>query len=172
VVLSDGHPVVVAGTLGAGHVVWSGLNLPFHAATTMNPEESRLLANEITWAAPTSAGPPAYQAEFVNPQLRRVVVQSSADGVLFKESAVANWQATVDGRTLTIYRAGPDFVYVPLPADVTYPATVVFAFSRTATEWLGDAISAASLVGLIVWLVVRRLRPQFARLAPNGRIHR
>lgn len=158
VLFSGGHPVVVAGALGAGHVVWSGMNLPFHAATTMNPEESRLLANEITWAAPKSSVPPAYEAEFVNPQLRRVVVQSSADGVLFKESAVANWQATVNGRTLTIYHAGPDFMYVRLPADISYPATAVFAFNRTAVEWVGDTISAASLVGLAVWLVVRRLR--------------
>jgi hypothetical protein len=30
VLLSDGRPVVVAGTLGRGRVVWSSLNLPYH----------------------------------------------------------------------------------------------------------------------------------------------
>lgn len=158
VLLSDGRPVVVAGTLGAGHVVWSGMNLPYHAATTRNAAESRLLAGEITWTAPKHAAAPSYQAEFVNPQLRRVSVSSETDGVLFKENFVANWSATIDGKPATIYRAGPDFMYVPLGPNARYPATVEFVFARTALEWAGDGISLVSLVGLLAWLFLGAAR--------------
>jgi len=158
VLLSDGRPVLVAGTLGAGHVVWSGMNLPYHAAATRNREESRLLASELTWAAPKQAPDPPYQAEIVNPQLRRVSVTSEAAGVLFKESYVANWQATVNGRPALIHRAGPDFMYVTIPAAASYPAAVEFTFTHTSLEWTADMVSGASALGLIGWAVSGRIR--------------
>jgi uncharacterized protein DUF6541 len=169
VLLSDGRPVVVAGTLGAGRVVWSGMNLPYHAASTRNVAESRLLANAISWAAPAASSAPTFQADFVNPELRKVTVTSPAKGVLLKESWVPNWQASVNGHLMTIYRAGPDFMYVPVRNET---GTVQFEFTRTAVEWAGDAISIAAVVGLIWWLAepwIRRrpLRRLVDRLGPG-----
>lgn len=161
VLLSDGRPVVVAGNLGAGHVLWSGMNLPYHAASTLNREESRLLGDAIAWTAPTERLSPEFQAEFVNPELRRVTVGSAATGVLLKENWVPNWVATVNGRAAPIYRAGPDFMYVPIPSGTARPATVEFQFTRTAVEWTGDAISVLAVIGLLGWLVwpwIRRRR--------------
>lgn len=150
VLLSDGRPVVVAGNLGAGHVVWSGMNLPYHAASTENGNESRLLGNAISWAAPREGSAPAFQADFVNPELRRISVTSAARGVLLKENWVPNWQASVNGEPAAIYRAGPDFMYVPIPSGT---ATVEFRFTRTPLEWVGDSVSLVAVIGLLAWLV-------------------
>ena len=158
VLLSDGRPVVVAGTLGSGHVLWSGMNLPYHAASTVNREESRLLGNAIAWTAPTERPPPDFKAEFVNPKLRRVTVDSAGAGVLLKENWVPNWVATVNGRAAPIYRAGPDFMYVPIATGSATPAIVEFRFTRTLVEWTGDAISALAVIGLLGWLVWPRVR--------------
>jgi hypothetical protein len=160
VLLSDGRPVLVAGTLGQGRVVWSGMNLPYHVVSNQAEEESRLLSQEITWASPRDAITPAYTADFVNPQLSRIEITSMAKGVLFKESWFANWHAFVNGTSASIYRAGPDFMYVPLGNGVAYPASVTLEFSRSGLEWLGDSISVLSVLGLIIYAAFgnRRLR--------------
>jgi hypothetical protein len=169
VLLSDGRPVVVAGTLGRGRVVWSGLNLPYHVVSNQAEEESRLLSQEITWASPRDTTTPAYTADFVNPQLSRVEITSMATGVLFKESWFPNWQASVNGTPASIYRAGPDFMYVPLGKGVKYPAAVTLEFTRSGLEWLGDSISVLSVLGLVIYAVdgnwrLRRRR----RAAPSA----
>jgi hypothetical protein len=154
VLLSDGRPVVVAGLLGSGRVVWSGLNLPYHIVSNQIEEESRLLAQEISWASPREASDPAYSVTFVNPQLRTIAITSPGTGVLFKESSFPNWHATINGTTAPVYEAGLGFMYVPLGRDVRYPAQVRFEFERSALEWVGDAISIVALAGLCVYLLV------------------
>jgi hypothetical protein len=168
VLLSGGRPVVVAGALGRGHVVWSGMNLPYHVANGQVEEESRLLSQEITWASPSEGTNPIYTAEFVNPQLSRVAIATEAKGVLFKESWFANWRASVNGTSVPIYRAGPDFMYVPLGKNVRYPATVTIEFTRSALEWLGDAISALALVALLIYAVAGRRRVRLSNVRARG----
>ena len=158
VLLSGGDPVMVAGTLGKGRVVWSGMNLPYHIASTRNAEESRLLTQAVSWSAPKQSTAPAYTATFVNAQLRRVVLTSPAAGVLLKESAVPNWLARVNGTTIGIYRAGPDFMYVPIPPGTNYPATVELEFTHTPVEVISDALSVVALVVLLGWLASGRRR--------------
>lgn len=156
--LSDGDPVVVAGTLGTGRVVWSGMNLPFHITSNRAAQESRLFTREISWAAPRQSAEPAYKATFISAQHRRVVIEGQASGVLLKESWVPNWQASIGGESLTIYRAGPDFMYVSIPRGLSYPATLDFEFTHSSIELIGDAVSVLGLVGLLAWLVVGRVR--------------
>lgn len=160
VLVSGGRPVLVAGTLGRGRVVWSGLNLPYHIVSNQAVEESRLLAQEITWASPQAAKDPTYAATFVNPQLSRITITSPATGVLFKESWHANWHASINGRSTPLYKAGPDFIYVPLGKTVAYPARISFEFTRSSGEWLSNGISMVALAGLLVYAFVgvRRLR--------------
>jgi hypothetical protein len=164
VLLSDGRPVLVVGRLGSGRVVWSGLNLPYHIVSNHSEEESRLLAQEISWASPRETSDPAFAATFVNPQLRRIAISSPGTGVLFKESSFPNWHATINGRSAPVFEAGLGFMYVPLGSDVTYPAQVTFTFDRSAVEWVGDGISIVALAGLVVYVLygarkLRRRRP-------------
>jgi hypothetical protein len=163
--LSDGRPVLVAGALGRGRVVWSGMNLPYHVVSNQAEAESRLLSQEITWVSPGEATSPTYSADFVNPQLSRVTIASPAKGVLFKESWFANWHASVNGMSAGVYRAGPDFMYVPLGKEVTYPASITLEFTPSALERVSDAISALTLVGLLIYAVVggRRVRSLYVR---------
>ena len=163
VLFSGGRPVVVAGALGAGRVVWSGLNLPFHSVINQAIEESRLLAQEIAWAAPDHGGSASYSTNFVNPQLRRIVVSSPAAGVLFKENWFADWHASVNGTAAQVFRAGPDFMYVPLESSVTYPVQLEFAFTRSLLEWSSDGISVLAVIGLVAYFaagVISRRRPR------------
>lgn len=153
VLMSDGQPVLVAGTLGRGRVVWSGLNLPFHIVTNQNAAESRLLAQEISWAAPDNGVDPGYDATWVNPELRRIVVQTPATGVLLKESWFSDWYATINGVAATVYAAGPDFMYVPLGDNVRFPASVELAFAKSPVEQLGDGISVTAIAALIAYVL-------------------
>jgi hypothetical protein len=151
VLTSNGRPLMVAGILGKGRVVWSGMNLPYHAQSTQNAVESELLAQLLAWSAPSSGGDPSFQTTFLNPQQRRITILTPATGVLMKENWVANWQVTVNGRPAGIVPAGPDFIYVPLAKNTSYPAQVEFQFVRSPAEWFGDAVSIASLVGLVLY---------------------
>lgn len=153
VLMSNGHPVIVAGSLGRGRVVWSGLNLPFHIVSNQNAVESRLLAQEIAWAAPDNGVDPGYDATWVNPELRRITVQTPATGVLLKESWFSDWHATINGVAATVYAAGPDFMYVPLGNNVRFPASVELAFAKSPTEQLGAIISVAAIAALIAYLL-------------------
>ena len=100
--------VVVTGQLGSGRVVWSGLNLPYHVDAYRNGEESRFLTNAIAWASRTTPQQGARStAHFDGPQQTTVAVDATSRGVLFKESFFDRWHAYVDGREVTVYRAGP-----------------------------------------------------------------
>jgi hypothetical protein len=151
VLLSGGRPVVVAGNLGLGRVVWSGMNLPYHIVTNAAAQESRLLAQEIAWAAPDNAVDPSYDATFVNPELRRITVTAFGTGVLFKENWFEDWHATINGKVANVYAAGPDFMYVPLGKNVQFPAHVELVFTPSAAEQVGNNISEAALSALIAY---------------------
>ncbi len=168
VLMSDGDPVMVAGILGSGRVVWSGMNLPYHIESTRTVEESRLLSQAIVWTTPRQAAEPDYTATFVNPKLRRVVVAGPASGILLKESWVPNWQASVNGKSVDVYRAGPDLMYVPLPPGAVYPATVELQFTRTPVELISDVISLLALVGLLGSLVVGSIRARRRARSTNA----
>jgi hypothetical protein len=94
-----------------------------------------------------------------------------ATGVLFKESWFPNWHASVNGVPASIYRAGPDFMYVPLGKGVKYPAVVTLEFTRSGLEWLGDSISVLSLLGLAIYAVdgIGRLRRRRRTASSAGR---
>ena len=154
VLMSGGRPVMVAGTLGRGRVVWSGLNLPYHIVSNKAADESRLLAQEIAWAAPDTATDPAYDATFVNPDLRRITVSAPATGVLLKENWFQDWHATINGVAATLYAAGPDFMYVPLGQSVRFPARVEIAFTPSTSEQLADNISVAAIAALIAYVLI------------------
>ena len=69
-----------------------------------------------------------------------------------------NWLARVNGTTVGIYRAGPDFMYVPIPPGTNYPVTVELEFTHTPLEVISDALSIVALVVLLGWLASGRLR--------------
>jgi hypothetical protein len=157
VVQSGSDSVVVAGQLGLGRVVWSGLNLPFHVDSFRSAEESAFLAKAIAWVSRSHNDMSATaSARFDGPQQTTISVTSSARGVLFKESWFDRWHAYVNGREVDILRAGPGFMYVRLPTDMRLPATVQLRYQKSAADWAGIAVSVSTLLALMTWPRWRR----------------
>ena len=166
VVWSGTEGVVVTGQLGQGRVVWSGLNLPFHVDSYANAEESRFLTTAMAWAArPTNQVNAVGSAHLDGPQQMTVSVGSSARGVLFKESWFDRWHVYVNGSEAPIFRAGPGFMYVLLPDGTHLPATIQWRYERSAPDWAGIVLSAATLIALLTWPRWRR----YVRSALGGR---
>ncbi|MFQ6000821.1 MAG: 6-pyruvoyl-tetrahydropterin synthase-related protein, partial [Anaerolineae bacterium] len=155
ILFTNGHPIIVAGQYGQGRVVWTGMNLPYHILSYRNQNESRFLAQMIEWVAGEGGPQPDYEAQFIHPQKRVVNVLSPAKGVLFKESFFPNWHAYVAGRESTIYRAGPDFIYLPLPKDTPYPIEVILEYKKSILEWISLGISLITLLGLAAYAIKR-----------------
>ena len=153
---NHGRPVVVASEFGLGRTIWSGLNLPYHIMVYRNSEESKFLLRMLDWAASFSNGrerETRYSVKRSNPQRVEVLVTSRANGILFKESYFEDWHAFMMAngqRTdLTIYRSGPDFMYVPLEPSLSQPLNVIFEYQMSYVEWSGIIISLVTMVVLI-----------------------
>jgi hypothetical protein len=152
VVRSGADSVVVAGQLGQGRVVWSGLNLPFHIDSYRNAEESRFLTTAMAWASPAkSEVAAAASARLDGPQQMTISVGSQVRGVLFKESWFDRWHAYVNGHELGVLRAGPGLMYVRLPQDTRFPATVEWRYEKSLADWAGIAMSAVALIAFVTW---------------------
>jgi hypothetical protein len=151
-VWSGPEPVVVAGELGQGRVVWSGLNLPFHIDTYRNAQESRFLTLAMAWVSHSKNDvAPISSARRDGPQQTTISVETSARGVLFKETWFDRWHAYVNGRQVNVLRAGPGFMYLQLPQDIRFPAAVEWRYEKAVVDWAGIVVSAATVITLITW---------------------
>jgi hypothetical protein len=152
VVRSGADSVVVAGQLGQGRVVWSGLNLPFHIDSYRSAEESRFLTTAMAWASRSNNDVATISsAQRAGPQQMTISVDSTTRGVLFKESWFDRWHAYVNGREVDILPAGPGFMYISLPKDTRFPAAVQWRYEKSLVDWAGIVASAATLIALITW---------------------
>lgn len=152
VLWSGADSVVVAGQLGQGRVVWSGLNLPFHIDSYQSAEESRFLTTAMAWASRSNNDVAAISSARRNgPQQMTISVGSNARGVLFKESWFDRWNAYVNGGKVDVLRAGPGFMYVLLPKDTRFPAVVQWRYQKSVVDWAGIVLSAATLIALVSW---------------------
>ena len=160
-VLSSGPWVVAAvGELGRGESIWSGIGLPYHAASFGSSVESNLIGRLLDARQPEPA--PASDARFVNSQQREITVGSDAGGVLFKERYAPGWHARSGDQDLRIAPAGPGMMYVALPPGHD-TATVVLTYRRSPVEKVGYAVSLLALVGALGVLVLRPRRRRRAR---------
>jgi len=152
VVQSGADSVVVAGQLGQGRVVWSGLNLPFHIDDYRSAEESRFLTTAMTWASRSrNVAAASSSAHLDGPQQMTVSVSSNARGVLFKESWFDRWHAYVNGQKVNVLSAGPGFMYIVFPKNTQFPATVQWRYEKSVVDWAGIVTSAATLIALVTW---------------------
>lgn len=158
--LSAGPSVVaVVGEIGRGESIWSGIGLPYHAASFDSSIEADLIGRLLD--ARVSEPAPSSDARFVNSQRREITVGSDADGVLFKERYADGWHARSRDQDLRIEPAGPGMMYVALPPG--HPAaTVVLTYRTSPVEKVGYAVSLFALLGV---LAVLALRPRWRRRA-------
>lgn len=165
------RPILAGGDFGKGRVVWSGMNLLFHINSYTNEVESKLWGKLLNWAGrveglevfeyPEDNNSLIYEtatfsAEFVNPEKRIVTARRTVSGVLLKEFYFPNWHAYImrNGKKegAKIYRAGPEFMYVPIPQGTSYPIQVIFEYRKSSLEQAAAAISFVTLAALLLYL--------------------
>ena len=96
ILLTNGHPIVVAGEYGKGRVIWSGMNLFYHAKSYRNKEELKFIVNILKWLNGIGGtSNPSYNVEFINPQKRIITIEDKYKGILFKEHYFTQWHATL-----------------------------------------------------------------------------
>ena len=156
----EDRPLVVMGEYEKGRVIWSGLNLPYHVISYHNYWESLLLSRMMDWvsrAPERDTSSLNHTVSRPHPEKVIVNVDSEARGVLFKECYFKNWRAYLtdpDGRRqkLSIYLAGPSFMYIDLPRVVDYPIEVVFEYSWGLDVVVWYAVSIVTFIALLIYV--------------------
>lgn len=127
-------PLLARERVGEGTVIWSGMNLIGHYRLHGSEAEARLLANIVRELAGARRSERRAEWERLRPE--RVAVRVGPDDagawVLFREALVPEWRATVDGRELRLWKAGPGFVAARLPERVGAGTLVIE--QRTGAE--------------------------------------
>jgi hypothetical protein len=152
---SGTHVVSATRNLGAGRVTWSGMALPYHAAVFQSADEGTLLGRLLSADASPAPDPPQ-KATFVNSERREVTAGPDAHGVLLKEHLAPDWHATVNGREVPLWSAGPGLMWVSLPehhGDVR----VVFAYRLGSVEKTGYGLSGLALLVTLALALSGRL---------------
>ena len=152
---ADGDPLIVQARDGAGTVVMSGMNLPFHAASFNNAAEAAFLEGLIegSYARPAAPAPPSYRTRFEGADAVEVDVRvGDATGVLFKENDYPDWHATVNGVATPIYPAGPGMMYVPFSGGT--PARISIFYRLSPTEYVSTGITLATIVLLALFAII------------------
>jgi hypothetical protein len=158
---------------GRGSVVWSGMNLIFHAAFRQSPSENQFLATQLAWLNPAGGPPQQNLTPTWTGQAQAVVDLQPAAGpslVLFKESALPGWtvnlQTPSGARSLDFESSEMDYVLVRLDS-VPAGSRLVFTFGPTPRIYAWWAISILTLAGVFAWA----LRPALVQ-APLRAVNR
>src|SRR3989344_2814349 len=149
-------PIVIERRLGEGLILWSGMNLPYHAIRKHNPEEIRFFETLLGRVLPPKSDEQTIIPGTIldsRPQQREIRV-SGVKGVLLKEQGYNGWVASVTSngkkRKLPIYQTGPaypGFMYVRIPDDLQAGEVVV------AYHFRGSLINWVTTIGTLVIVI-------------------
>jgi hypothetical protein len=158
IILSNAGQIVMAESdYGKGKIIWSGLNLPYHLTYHQNSAERKFLLDLVGTLVDLREKPvPISVANWINPQLRKLVLPQGAKGALLKEYYFKGWKAyaSAKGRRkrvpiLTAGPAYPGYMYVPIPKEWQQAEVEIeFRFSGTVKYWLYEILPW--IMGLIV----------------------
>jgi hypothetical protein len=175
-ITAGGDLVMASRDFGRGRVVWSGMNLPYHIAANHSAVESRFLGQVLQTTAnaePAAATVDGTHAEYVNGELNRIAIAPGSNGVLMKASVSEEWHASIGGHAASIYRAGPDMMYVPVPRGTPPETTVTLSYRPSKVERLGDIVSVLVLALLLAVALgippTRALERRLLRLVTDTR---
>lgn len=151
VLIKDGSVVMASGQLGKGSVVWSGLNLPFHAIDNRNISETVILANILDWFFPEIEAPIS-DFQVSHPKSEKIVVKSDkGKGILLKENYNPGWSARLNGKRVKIFKAGLFEMYIPLPSNKG-EYSVELNYFGAPIYWVLFFVSSISLIGISIYL--------------------
>lgn len=157
--VQDGKPIMVEDSIGQGKVIWTGLNLAYHAKNFNNSEEGKLIKNLLSYLAGEINT--VTSQEVMRPKAEKVTIEgSNFKGVLFKEVFDSGWKAKAKVDTgrwenLPIYQVGPDFMYARLPKE-SAKTSVEFNFRGSFIAWILFLLSILTLVYSIWSLFINK----------------
>ncbi len=114
---------------GKGKVLWTGLNLPYHAVYHLNREESFLLEEMIR--AVSNPGPKSGASlsfDYLMPEKLIIHVNEAepSDALFVKISYYKGWSAYLGGRKLEIFKAGPGMMLISPENSGSFDVEVKF----------------------------------------------
>jgi hypothetical protein len=177
-----GRVVVARQSLGRGRVIWSGMNLIAHDSGAASATEDQFTADAFAWLLHTDEHVSTQSdssLRWVTDDQAQVSLSPSTGPtwVLFKESFAPGWSASLEWPASPGISAGTtsvrlldgeaDFILARLDS-VPQGAQLVFSYGPTAGVYASWAVSALSLVVMLLWVI----RPQWLRrfLGPGARL--
>ena len=155
-----GRVVAASWDVGRGQVLWSGMNLLAHEATSHSTDEDAFVASQFRSLFATGAGTQARldpQWNASGDQARLALHASSGRTViLFKESLFPGWSATLEtpngSQSVALASGEMDFMLATLDS-VPAGSSLVFHYGPTAAEQASWGVSALFLVALALWTI-------------------
>ena len=150
----DNYFVLTRGIFGLGKVIISGLNLPFHIVANHNLDEVKLFTNSIqSLIEKQKLEQPTFEIQRSIPE-KITIAGKNIKGVYFKENYHSGWKASLNGKQIPIYKAGFDFMYVPLLDEgVNKSQQVVLSFNGSLTIWILFIVTIVSLFLSVIYLI-------------------
>lgn len=162
VLLHNGQTIIAAGTYGKGKVLWSGTQIAEHARIYGNQDEKRLFTQLLDWLL--VKGETQASVKLERPRPNKVIVEvvsGIGKTVFFREAYHKNWNAWLETGAetvaLKVYDAGPHFMAVVIPENITPPLRVVFEYRISTIEWFSYSVSASALTGLVLYMLPLRI---------------
>ena len=143
--------------LGHGRVVWSGMNLLAHDASSGSADEDQFVASQLAWLFPPGVPQVAIEPRWNGDSEARLSLSPTDRRtlVLFKESLFPGWSARLDtpggSRPVPLVGSEMDFM-LAMVNSVPAGSTLVFTYSPTALEKVSWWLSLAFLVVLFTWM--------------------
>lgn len=154
VLTKHGSVVMAMGEYGEGKVVWSGLNMPFHAIDNRNVSETIIFANILDWFFP-DIDTPIEDFNVDIPGYEKIVVKGNqGKGVLIKEHYNPGWSAKVNGKKVKIFKAGLFLMYVPLESEGNF--TLELKYNGAPIHWILFTISSITFMGILIYLFLNK----------------
>ncbi len=165
---SDDKTLVVQGNFGQGKVVWSGMNLIGHAFTYKNKIEYFFLETLIDSLLIDRLGEDkTTQVSFnrINPdKIEFIFSQPQQNSWLYwRENFYPDWQARLsNGEKLPIYRAGPNFMLIPLKT-VDGGEKITLTLDKSTVYLLSRLTSLLMIVFLVILFINDKMFLSFSR---------
>lgn len=151
-------PVMVGGEYKNGKIIWSGYNLFFHIVENNNFEEAKLFHNLITYLLPKISNPtPKFSVKRDVPN-SITVEGENFNGIYFKENFDSGWNAKVRENNLKVYKAGLDFMYIPIQRDNQHPVEIKYNGS------LSTKITFYASLSALIILILVLISPKYSQI--------
>lgn len=153
-----GQPIIAAGSLGSGKVIWSGLNLPYHFVYYLNQSEDKLFTNILGSMVNLEREENMNIAKVNRSSPEKITVSGNGfSGVLLKETFDDGWQGrlvTPKDKDLKVYKAGLYFIYIRVPSSQgQIVATLNYRGSMTA--WVTFILSLGTIIFIILSCIIK-----------------